>query len=422
MFVDEARIWVESGRGGDGASHFRREKYVPRGGPDGGDGGRGGDVVLVADPRLRTLTDLTYRRRYRAQGGVPGRTNERRGRNGAGCVIRVPVGTVVLESDGELIADLSVPGQSAVVAIGGRGGRGNAHFATPEHQAPRLRERGEPGQGRWLRLELKLLADVGVVGMPNAGKSTLIARVSAARPKIADYPFTTLAPNLGVVRVSEDRSFVMADLPGLIEGAHTGAGLGDRFLRHIERTRVLVHLLDLAAEERDPVTDFDTLNRELAAYSATLAERPQLVGANKLDLPLAQARFPECRDAIEARGYRVFGISAVTGQGLSELMGALAELLNRMEPEAKPTAAAERIIAAPKPKPLQIERIDDNKFAVSGTEVERVLAMTDLEIEEAVARLQQQLESLGVIARLRELGAKEGDQVTIGDVTLDFVE
>lgn len=422
MFVDEARIWVESGRGGDGASHFRREKYVPRGGPDGGDGGRGGDVVLVADPRLRTLTDLAYQRRYRAKGGAHGGMNERRGRNGTGCVIRVPVGTVVLEPDGEPIVDLSVPGQSAVVAVGGRGGRGNAHFATPERQAPRLRERGEPGQGRWLRLELKLLADVGVVGMPNAGKSTLIARVSAARPKIADYPFTTLIPNLGVVRVSEDRSFVMADLPGLIEGAHSGAGLGDRFLRHIERTRVLVHLLDLAAEERDPVTDFDTVNRELAAHNATLAERPQLVGTNKLDLPLAQARFPECRDALEVRGYQVFGISAATGQGVSELMGAVAALLDRMEPEAEPTRTTERIMAAPKPKPLQVERIDDGKFAVSGTEVERVLAMADLETEEAVARLQQQLESLQVIARLRELGAKDGDQVTIGDTTLDFVE
>jgi GTP-binding protein len=261
-----------------------------------------------------------------------------------------------------------------------------------------------------------------VVGMPKAGKSTLIARVSAARPKIADYPFTTLVPNLGVVRISDDFAFVMADVPGLIEGAHQGAGLGHRFLRHVERTRVLVHLLDLATEERDPVTDFDILNRELAAYAEMLAERPQLVGANKLDLPLAQERFPGCREALEARGYRVFGISAATGQGVGELISALAETLAQMEPAEAEEPTAKPIMATPPPRPLRIERADDERFLVSGTEVERVLAMTDLEIEEAVARLQEQLESLGVISRLRELGAREGDQVTIGDTTLDFVE
>jgi GTP-binding protein len=380
-------------------------------------------VIVVADRQLRTLTDLSYRQRYRAQPGGHGGGNERRGRNGSNQTIRVPVGTVISEPDGEIVADLSVAGQSAVVAAGGRGGRGNAHFARPERQAPRLRERGEPGQGRWLHLELKLLADVGVVGMPNAGKSTLIARVSAARPKIADYPFTTLVPNLGVVRVSDDFSFVLADLPGLIEGAHDGVGLGDRFLRHVERTRVLVHLLDLAAEERDPVTDFDTLNRELAAYSAPLAERPQLVGANKLDLPLAQERFPACREALEARGYRVFAISAATGEGVSALMKATAETLSKLEREAPSAEApAERIVATPRPRELEVARTEEGRFTVSGTDVERVLAMADLEIDESVARLQRDLESLGVIPRLRELGAKEGDQVTIGDVTLDFVE
>jgi GTP-binding protein len=379
-------------------------------------------VILVANPRLRTLTDCTYRQHYRAKSGGHGGGNERRGRNGADLMIPVPVGTVASEPDGETVVDLSTPGQAGVVAVGGRGGRGNARFATPERQAPRLRERGEPGQGRWLRLELKLLADVGVVGMPNAGKSTLIARVSAARPKIADYPFTTLAPNLGVVRISEDRSFVMADLPGLIDGAHAGAGLGDRFLRHVERTRVLVHLLDLAAEERDPVTDFDALNRELAAYSAALAERPQLVGANKLDLPLARERFPRCRETLASRGLRVFGLSAATGQGVTDLIAAVAETLSELEPEVAPEPTGERMMAAPKPRPLHVEQVGEGRFVASGTDVERVLAMADLELEESVARLQGQLESLGAISRLRELGAKEGDQVTIGDATLDFVE
>lgn len=327
MFVDTAEIYVKAGDGGRGAVSFRREKYVPAGGPDGGDGGDGGNVIVQADGSMHTLMDLRHKRHYRAENGQPGAGANKHGRNGANEVIRVPPGTVVRDAaTGEVLADLVSPGQSAIVARGGKGGRGNARFATPTRQAPRFAQPGTPGEERWLELELKLLADVGLVGLPNVGKSTLISRISAARPKIADYPFTTLVPNLGVVDAGDGKSFVVADIPGLIEGAHAGAGLGHEFLRHVERTRVLVHVLDLAALDRDPVRDFEVVERELRLYSPELTARPTLVAANKIDVPQGRSRLDRVQEALGSRGLRIYAISAVTGEGVRELVSAMAGL------------------------------------------------------------------------------------------------
>lgn len=328
-FIDEVEIVAMGGAGGNGCVAFRREKYVPRGGPSGGDGGRGGHVVLRADRRLTTLLDLKYRPRLVAARGEHGRGKEQYGRGGEDMVVRVPVGTIVRDAaTGELLADLTEEDAEVIAARGGRGGLGNIHFATSVRQAPRTATPGEPGEERRLRLELRLLADVGVVGFPNAGKSSLIARVSAARPKIGDYPFTTLVPQLGVVRVDEGSSFVIADVPGLIEGAHEGTGLGTRFLRHLSRTALLVHLIDLSPESgRDPIGDFDVINRELALADPALAAKPQIVAANKLDLAEARAAFPRVAAELRARGHDVLGISAATGEGLAPLIARIAREL-----------------------------------------------------------------------------------------------
>jgi GTP-binding protein len=326
MFIDYARIHVKAGDGGDGAVSFRREKYIPKGGPDGGDGGRGGSVVLRADENLQTLVDFRYRRRFLAKRGGHGRGANRFGKGADDVVIPVPPGTVVRDIDtNDFVADLTAHGQEVVVARGGRGGKGNARFASATRQTPRFAEPGSAGEERHLVLELRVLADVGLVGFPNAGKSTLLSRVSAARPKVADYPFTTLEPYLGVVRVAEGVSFVLADIPGLIEGAHAGAGLGHRFLRHITRTRALAFVLDLTAET-DPVRQLEILAAELAAYDETLAARPRVIVANKIDVPEARARLEAARPALERLGAAVFEISAATGEGVSALVGALHDL------------------------------------------------------------------------------------------------
>ena len=329
MFVDEVNIFVQGGDGGRGCVSFRREKYVPRGGPDGGDGGRGGSVLLEADEGLTTLLDFRYRRHYVARRGAHGEGSDRQGASAPDLVLRVPVGTVVRDREAGLgLGDLTAHGQRLTVAAGGRGGRGNARFATATHQAPRHAEPGRPGEARWLVLELKLLADVGVVGFPNAGKSTLVARLSAARPRIADYPFTTLVPTLGLVRVDDERSFVIADVPGLIPGAAEGKGLGLRFLRHLERTRVLVHLLDLdPATGRDPVADWEQIQRELGQYSPELAGRPQIVAANKTDLPGSAERLDRVERLGRRRDLRIVAIAARTGAGLADLRDAIAALL-----------------------------------------------------------------------------------------------
>ena len=348
VFVDEAKIYVQGGHGGNGCMAFRREKFVPRGGPSGGDGGSGGSVILEATQHDNTLLRYRYNREFRAERGRHGEGSNRSGHSGADTVLLVPVGTVVLEEEsGERLADLTVPGQRLIVVQGGRGGRGNQHFAKPWHQAPREFEEGQPGEERHLRLELKLLADVGLVGFPNAGKSTLISRISAARPKIADYPFTTLHPNLGVV--SSDgvpgrdagRTFVVADLPGLIEGAHAGAGLGTRFLRHIERTRLIAHLVDTSdASERDPVRDFEIICGELAAFSAALAEKSMIVVATKLDATTDRARLERLRAFCAQRGLEFHAISSASGEGIAALVRAMADALERLAPHA-PVAETE---------------------------------------------------------------------------------
>ncbi len=315
IFIDEAKIYVAAGDGGNGGLAFRREAHVPKGGPSGGDGGNGGDVVLVADGQLSTLLDLKYMQHHRAQNGENGRNRDQYGHNGEGKTIRVPVGTIVKDVDTEeIVADLTVDGQKAIVCHGGKGGRGNIHFKTPWNQAPRIAEPGIPGEKRTLRLELKLLADAGLLGHPNVGKSTFLAAVSRARPKIADYPFTTLTPNLGVVGLSDGRSFVLADIPGLIEGAADGHGLGLRFLKHVERTRILLHILELSPDpDRSPEHDFDVVNRELEQYDAELAKRPQIVALNKSDLPDVQEAFPALRDKFAARGITLHQMSGFTG-------------------------------------------------------------------------------------------------------------
>ncbi|MCS6862230.1 MAG: GTPase ObgE, partial [Abditibacteriales bacterium] len=424
MFIDEATIYVQSGAGGDGAVAFRREKYVPKGGPSGGDGGKGGDVILVADRSVKTLIDFRYHPHVKAERGRHGEGALRKGADGADAVVHVPPGTVVYDAaTNELLADLVNDGDRVVVARGGRGGRGNAHFASPTHRAPSFAEKGEPGTSRTLRIVLKLLADVGVIGFPNVGKSTFISVISAARPKIADYPFTTLVPNLGTVQI-EDYSFVVADLPGLIEGAHAGAGLGHQFLKHIERTRLLVHILDMAGVEgRDPLRDFHAINEELRLFNEELARKPQIVAANKMDLPQAQENLKRCAPQLRRLGYEVFPISAATGQGVQPLLYAMAHRLKEMDTgEAAPPCQPQRVTARVIETPLEITRSEDGDWVVRGDRVEKLIAMTNLDNDEAVARLQRRLDRLGIFRALRDKGVQEGDRVRIGEAVFTFTE
>lgn len=425
MFVDQVRIWVKGGDGGNGAAHFRREKYVPAGGPDGGDGGRGGNVEAEVQGGLSTLLDLRYRTRYAAGNGGHGAGKQQHGRDGEDLVLPVPPGTIIRDAEsGEVLADLLYPGQRAILAFGGRGGRGNPHFATPTRRAPKFAEQGEPGEERQLELELKLLADVGLVGFPNAGKSTLIARLSAARPKIADYPFTTLVPNLGVVWVGEGQSFAVADVPGLIPGASAGAGLGLDFLRHVERTRVLVHVVDLGAMEpgRDPVADWRAIAGELAAHRPDLLERPQLVAANKLDLTGARERLEEARPAFAEAGLAVYPISAATGEGLEALVAALADLVlpaKAAEAEKGRRLApgqVEYVGRTERPRrpdgPLTAVR-QDGAWVVTGQGLERLVQKADLANEAAVQHLQRVFRERGVDDFLASAGVQEGELVRI---------
>ncbi len=422
IFFDKAKIFVKGGDGGNGCIAMRREKYIPEGGPWGGDGGRGGNIVFRADEGLRTLVDFRYKRHYKAERGRHGEGKNMHGASGEDLVVRLPAGTLIIDADtGELLADLVAHGQEAVVARGGRGGRGNAHFATANRKAPKLAEKGEPGEERWLELELKLLADVGLIGFPNAGKSTLISKVSAAKPKIASYHFTTITPNLGVVRVAEGQSFVMADIPGLIEGAHAGAGLGHEFLRHVERTRLLIHVLDVAGSEgRDPVEDFLATNRELLLYNPVIGAKPQVVAANKMDLPGAAENLQRVKEAYGDE-YQIFPVSAVTGSGLEPLVFRVAALLAELPPETlvMPEETAPVVHQA---EPRFTVFRQEGIFHVKGKEIERHVAMTDMDNEEAVERLQWIIKRMGIEEDLKAEGIKEGDTVKIGNFEFEYAE
>ncbi len=416
---DEAKIYVKGGDGGNGAVAFRREKFVPRGGPAGGNGGKGGDVYLVVDPHLNTLLPFRKRIHFKAERGEHGKGKNQHGRSGRDLFIPVPPGTLVYDAEtGELLADLTEPGQKVLVARGGRGGRGNAAFKSSVRQAPRIAEKGEPGEERWLRLELKLIADVGIVGVPNAGKSTLLARVSNARPKIADYPFTTLQPNLGLVEV-DGRDFVMADIPGLIEGAHMGAGLGHQFLRHVERCRVLIHLLN--GDSPDPLGDFDAINQELAFFNPTLAEKPQLVVYNKMDLPHARERWPSVQEGLRDRGVETpMAISALTGEGVLEMLRRVVQMLEEApEPSLVQPAPARVWRLEEDEDAFTVERDEETgDWVVRGKRIERIARMTNWDYYDAILRFQRILDRMGITEALEKAGVQEGDTVRIGDVEL----
>jgi GTP-binding protein len=418
MLFDEARILVKGGDGGNGAVAFRREKFVPRGGPSGGQGGDGGDVVFEVDPQLNTLVHFKNRSHFRAERGEHGGGKNLTGARGQNIIVPVPPGTVVRHADtGVLLADLVEPGQCAIVARGGRGGRGNTAFKSSTNQAPKTAERGLPGDEMWVTLELKLIADVGLVGMPNAGKSTLLSVVSAARPKIADYPFTTLQPNLGVV-VMDSRDLVMADIPGLIEGAHDGAGLGHQFLRHVERSRMLVHLLDGA--QPDPLANFDQINQELAWFSPKLAGKPQIVVLNKIDLPAAQAHWPVIQARVKELGWSVLKISAVTGEGVQSLVATLFDMLDQLPREQLFAEEAPVFTLAQSDDYFEIQQLSDG-WHVTGPRIEQLAHQTYWNNDEAIVRVYQILEKMGVHAALQKAGVEEGDTVFLHDVELEWV-
>ncbi|MGI5819423.1 MAG: GTPase ObgE [Armatimonadota bacterium] len=421
-FIDEATITVRAGDGGNGVVSFRRAALEPRGGPNGGDGGDGGDVYIEVKDDMRTLLDFKYRNIFRARHGRHGTSKRHRGKSGEDTIIPVPPGTTVYDLDlDQQVADLVFPGQRMLVARGGKGGRGNAAFATPSRQAPRFCQLGAPGEERHLRMELKLLADIGIVGYPNVGKSSFISTVSAAKPEIAAYPFTTLQPNLGVVQFEDFTTMVIADLPGLIVGAHEGVGLGDQFLRHVERTKLLLHMLDASGlEGRDPLQDFAEINHELEMYDETLAELEQVVALNKMDLPQARESEPELREALEAEGYRVFAISAATREGVGPLLDYLRERLFAHGHEVEPEEPAEEQMELEIPplpwREMSARRVDPETMEVSGSRIERLAATVDMEADEAVAWFQEQLEEQGVLKALRDAGVEEGDTVIIGPV------
>jgi GTP-binding protein len=420
--LDEVKINVRSGDGGDGIVAFLREKFMPRGGPAGGDGGRGGDVIIKVNRKMNTLNAFQKRIHFKAERGENGKAKNMTGANGQTVEIEVPPGTVVKDADtGAVIADLVSPDARVVVAAGGRGGRGNARFASASNQAPRYAEKGAPGVERWLVLELRLIADVGLVGVPNAGKSTLLSVISNARPKIADYPFTTLEPNLGVV-VYDDRDLVVADIPGLIEGAHIGVGLGHAFLRHVQRTRVLVHLLNGASE--NPLADYSQINSELALYDEKLAQKSQIVVFNKIDLPEAQERWSEVKSTLNQRGVEVMAISGLTHENVQPLIQRMFQTVDSL-PDVEPAPAEVEMPVYELPEaeiPFTIMRDDSGAFHVTGKRIERAASMTYWDNEEAILRFQNILETLGISKALQDAGVKVGDTVFIGDFELEWSE
>lgn len=422
MFVDIVKIWIKAGDGGNGAVSFRREKYIPNGGPDGGDGGDGGDVVFKVDKNMRTLLDFKYKKKFIAPNGMKGDQSNMFGKSGQDLIISVPPGTVIRDAETDrIIADLKEEGASKVAAKAGRGGRGNARFATATRQAPDFAEPGMPGEGRWVVLELKTIADVGLVGFPNVGKSTILSMVTGARPKIANYHFTTLSPNLGVVEMPGVKSFVLADIPGLIEGAHEGVGLGMEFLRHVERTRVLIHVIDASGiEGRDPVDDFYKINEELKQYSHKLPDKPQIVAANKCDIPGGDENYERLKEEMDKLGIKTFKISAATNQGMRELMLYAAALLDQLPPEEE--LEEEEFIPEEKKFTYEIKKADDGAFEVYGSFIDRLLLSANIYDSESLKYFAKVLEKNGIIDELRKMGAKDGDLVRMNDFEFDFIE
>lgn len=425
MFIDEVEFKVHGGDGGDGVVSFHREKFIDMGGPDGGDGGDGGNIILKVDEGLNTLSDFRYNRLYKAGRGTHGSGNNKHGKKGEDLILKVPPGTMVYDAKTDrLLADLTKEGEEFVVAKGGKGGKGNARFKKPTRKAPKFAEKGEPGEERLVRLELKLLADVGLVGYPNVGKSTLISRVSEAKPKIGSYHFTTLTPNLGVVSLGDYKSFVMADIPGLIEGAHQGVGLGDEFLKHIERTRVIIHLLDVSGiEGRDPLEDFKVINKELAEYNKKLSERPQIIALNKIDIPDGRKNIQRVKGRLEEDGYKVFPVSAVTGEGVKDLIYYTGQLLEEL-PEEEQIVENDEVVIKPDfaDSMIEVKKLSDKKYRLVGELVEKNIKKTDFNNEAAVKRLLRILKHHGLDELMKEAGIKEGDTVVIGPMEFDYIE
>ena len=419
MFIDEVAIYVRSGKGGDGIIHFRREKYVPFGGPDGGNGGKGGDVILEVKPTLNTLASFHNNQKFIAQDGLRGGGNNQTGRSGEDTTIFVPPGTMVFDNQSsELIGDLIDNGERLTVCKGGRGGRGNAKFANARNKAPRIAEKGEPPKEKYLRLELKLIADVGLIGVPNAGKSTFLSVVTNAKPKIAPYPFTTLHPNLGVVELDYENTFVIADIPGLIEGAHEGVGLGHEFLRHIQRTKILIHLLD--GMSSDPISDFSQINSELALFDRNLTKKPQLVVFNKIDLPEVRDRWQDIKGELQDRGYETMAISALTRENTQRVLYRTKQLLNEL-PEIEKEEEVPIYRVSEDPRVFRISKFSGG-WEVTGESIERAAQMTYWEYEQSIRRFQKILKRLGIDQALREAGVEEGDSVFIAGHELEWVD
>ena len=421
MFIDRARIFVQSGKGGDGMSSFRHEKFVPKGGPNGGDGGQGGNVVLVADRNVNTLVDFRFRRLFKAKPGGKGEGSNKYGRNAEDLVITVPLGTIVKDEEtGQVMADLSRDGQRAIVAKGGRGGRGNWHFRTSANRTPTFAERGEPGEERWLRLELKVLADVGLLGYPSVGKSSILRKVSAAQPEVAAYHFTTLNPILGVVNLPDHRSFVMADIPGLIDGASEGVGLGHDFLRHIERTKILIHVIDVSGiEGRDPIEDYEKINADLAKYSEKLSRKQQIVAANKIDLLGDSDNLERLMDYMAAHGVEVYPICAMTGEGMDKLLERVWTMLEEYVEE--PDETTEEVVYKAQNKPdFEVKRDDDGAFVITGARIENLVAMTNFDDDQSLRRFQRIWRYMELDKLLQEHGIQDGNTVRIYSMEFEY--
>lgn len=421
MFIDRARIFVQSGKGGDGMSSFRHAKFVPKGGPNGGDGGQGGNVVLVADRNVNTLVDFRFRRLFKAKPGGKGEGSNKYGRNAEDLLITVPLGTIVKDEEtGQVMADLSRDGQRAIVAKGGRGGRGNWHFRTSANRTPTFAERGEPGEERWLRLELKVLADVGLLGYPSVGKSSILRKVSAAQPEVAAYHFTTLNPILGVVNLPDHRSFVMADIPGLIDGASEGVGLGHDFLRHIERTKILIHVVDVSGiEGRDPIEDYEKINAELAKYSEKLARKRQVVAANKIDLLGDSDNLERLMDYMTAHGVEVYPICAMTGEGMDKLLERVWTMLEEYVEE--PDETTEEVVYKAQNKPdFEVKRDDDGAFVITGARIENLVAMTNFDDDQSLRRFQRIWRYMELDKLLQEHGIQDGNTVRIYSMEFEY--